>query len=119
MIHLKYFKARSKHRDKVLSEYSSVTGKRISPYDDVIKKESERLSEFEARVDMNRREMEFVKYIEEGKKKYRCDLVAKLEICGAAFSTEVLAVAHQMVVPAKPAPKAPGTGRKRSRRKRK
>ncbi|MEZ4720511.1 MAG: transglycosylase SLT domain-containing protein, partial [Flavobacteriales bacterium] len=43
MIHLKYFKARSKHRDKVLSEYSSVSGKRISQYDEIIKKESERL----------------------------------------------------------------------------
>lgn len=43
MIHLKYFKARSRLRERVTSEYSSVGGKRISPYDEAIKKESERL----------------------------------------------------------------------------
>ena len=43
MIHLKYFKARTKHRERVLSEYSSLKGNKISPYDKIIKKEAERL----------------------------------------------------------------------------
>lgn len=43
VIHLKYFKARTKHKEKVMSEYSSLKGDKISPYDEVIKKESQRL----------------------------------------------------------------------------
>lgn len=44
MIHLKYFKARTKHRERVLSEYSSLKGDKISPYDQIMKKEAERLN---------------------------------------------------------------------------
>ncbi len=43
VIHLKYFKARTKHKEKVMSEYSSLKGDKISPYDEVVKKESQRL----------------------------------------------------------------------------
>lgn len=43
VIHLKYFKARTKHKEKVMSEYSSLKGDKISPYDEVIKKEAQRL----------------------------------------------------------------------------
>ena len=42
-IHMKYFKARSKHKQKVMSDFSSLNGKRISVYDDFIKAESERI----------------------------------------------------------------------------
>jgi len=38
MIQLKYFKARTAHSKKVLSEYSSIVGNRISSYDEVFKK---------------------------------------------------------------------------------
>lgn len=38
MINLKYFKARTEHSKKVLSEYSSIVGNRISSYDEVFKK---------------------------------------------------------------------------------
>ena len=44
VIHLKYFKARTKHKERVMSEYSSFKGNKISPYDAVIKKEAERLN---------------------------------------------------------------------------
>ncbi len=37
VIHLKYFKARTQHKERVLSEYSSLRGGKISPYDDLIK----------------------------------------------------------------------------------
>jgi membrane-bound lytic murein transglycosylase F len=40
---MKYFKARTQHKNRVLSEYSSLGGDKISPFDDIIKKESERL----------------------------------------------------------------------------
>lgn len=43
-IHMKYFKARTQHKGRVLSEYSSLKGDRISPYDELIKLESERLN---------------------------------------------------------------------------
>jgi membrane-bound lytic murein transglycosylase F len=43
VLHMKYFKARTQHKNRVLSEYSSLGGDKISPFDDIIKKESERL----------------------------------------------------------------------------
>ncbi len=43
ILYLKYFKARTQHRQRVLSEYSSLKGDKISPYDAMIKRESERL----------------------------------------------------------------------------
>ncbi|MEQ9188147.1 MAG: transporter substrate-binding domain-containing protein [Cryomorphaceae bacterium] len=43
VIHLKYFKARTQHRERVLSEYSSLKGSKISPYDVLIKQEAERI----------------------------------------------------------------------------
>lgn len=43
VLHMKYFKARTQHKNRVLSEYSSLGGDKISPYDDIIKKESSRL----------------------------------------------------------------------------
>lgn len=42
-IHMKYFKARTQQRGRVLSEYSSLKGGRISQYDDLVKEESMRL----------------------------------------------------------------------------
>ncbi len=38
MIQLKYFKARTEHSKKVMSEYSSISGNRISKYDELFKK---------------------------------------------------------------------------------
>lgn len=43
IIYLKYFKARTQHKARVMSEYSSFKGNRLSPYDELIKSESERL----------------------------------------------------------------------------
>lgn len=43
MIHLKYFKARTQHKHRVMSEYSSLSGERISPYDEILKQESKRI----------------------------------------------------------------------------
>jgi len=43
VIHLKYFKARTEHKERVLSEYSSLRGGKISPYDDLIKAGAENL----------------------------------------------------------------------------
>jgi membrane-bound lytic murein transglycosylase F len=43
MIQLKYFKARTVHRERIMSQYSSVIGDRISPYDAILKAESQRL----------------------------------------------------------------------------
>lgn len=43
MLYLKYFKARTQHKERVLSEYSSLTGEKISPFDNIIKTESKRL----------------------------------------------------------------------------
>lgn len=43
VLHLKYFKARTQHKQRVLSEYSSLRGDKISPYDEMIKVEAERL----------------------------------------------------------------------------
>lgn len=42
-IQLKYFKARSQHRLKVLSSYSSLGGDQISPYDDLFKHEAKHI----------------------------------------------------------------------------
>jgi len=44
VIHLKYFKARTKHKERVMSEYSSIKGDKLSPYDEVIKREAQRLN---------------------------------------------------------------------------
>lgn len=38
MIRLKYFKARTEHSKKVMSEYSSISGNRISKFDELFKK---------------------------------------------------------------------------------
>lgn len=43
VIHLKYFKARTQHKERVLSEYSSLKGSKISPYDALIKEEAKRI----------------------------------------------------------------------------
>lgn len=43
IIYLKYFKARTQHKARVMSEYSSFKGSRLSPYDELIKEESKRL----------------------------------------------------------------------------
>ncbi|MEX2597685.1 MAG: transporter substrate-binding domain-containing protein [Salibacteraceae bacterium] len=43
VIHLKYFKARTQQKARVLSEYSSLKGSKISPYDDLIKQEAKRI----------------------------------------------------------------------------
>ncbi|MDP4662927.1 MAG: transporter substrate-binding domain-containing protein [Salibacteraceae bacterium] len=43
VIYMKYFKARTQHKARVLSEYSSLGGDKISPFDDLIKEESKRL----------------------------------------------------------------------------
>lgn len=43
VIHLKYFKARTQHKQRVLSEYSSLKGNKISPYDQLIKQEAKRI----------------------------------------------------------------------------
>lgn len=43
MIHLKYFKARTRHKEKVWSEFSSLNGDKISPFDDIIKAQSKRI----------------------------------------------------------------------------
>jgi membrane-bound lytic murein transglycosylase F len=43
VIHMKYFKARTQHRERVMSEYSSLGGNKISPFDQVIKAEAKRL----------------------------------------------------------------------------
>ena len=42
-IHMKYFKARTVHKQKVMSDYSSLQGNRISIYDNIIKSESKRI----------------------------------------------------------------------------
>lgn len=42
-IHMKYFKARTAHKKKVMSDYSSLEGKRISIYDDILKEECKRI----------------------------------------------------------------------------
>lgn len=42
-IYMKYFKARTRHAERVLSEYSSFKGTKLSPYDELIKTESKRL----------------------------------------------------------------------------
>ncbi len=44
VIHMKYFKARTQHKEGVLSEYSSLKGDKISPYDELIKAEAERIN---------------------------------------------------------------------------
>ena len=44
VIHLKYFKARTKHKERVMSEYSSIKGDKLFPYDEVIKREAQRLN---------------------------------------------------------------------------
>lgn len=43
VIHMKYFKARTQHKQRVLSEYSSLSGNKISPFDHIIKAEGMRL----------------------------------------------------------------------------
>lgn len=43
ILYLKYFKARSQHQERVQSEYSSLRGDKLSPYDAMIKRESKRL----------------------------------------------------------------------------
>ncbi|GAB5538666.1 MAG: transporter substrate-binding domain-containing protein [Salibacteraceae bacterium] len=43
VIHLKYFKARSQHKQRVMSNYSSLSGKRISKYDELLKAASNRI----------------------------------------------------------------------------
>lgn len=42
-IHGKYFKARTQHKQRVMSEYSSLSGKSISPFDALLKRESKRM----------------------------------------------------------------------------
>lgn len=44
VLHMKYFKARTQHKKRVLSEYSSLGGDKISPFDEIIKAESDRLN---------------------------------------------------------------------------
>jgi len=44
VIHLKYFKARTKHKERVMSEYSSFKGDKISPYDEIGENEAQRLN---------------------------------------------------------------------------
>lgn len=43
VLYLKYFKARTQHKNRVMSEFSSLSGEKISPYDHLIKTESKRL----------------------------------------------------------------------------
>jgi membrane-bound lytic murein transglycosylase F len=43
VIHMKYFKARTQHKQRVLSEYSSLSGTKISPFDDIMREQSKRL----------------------------------------------------------------------------
>lgn len=43
MIHMKYFQARTQHKRKVMSKYSSLKGQGISVYDDLLKEESKRI----------------------------------------------------------------------------
>ncbi len=42
-IHLKYFKARTAHKHKVMSRFSSINGTMVSEYDELLKEESKRI----------------------------------------------------------------------------
>jgi membrane-bound lytic murein transglycosylase F len=43
MIHMKYFQARTQHKKRVMSKFSSLKGGGISAYDDILRRESKRI----------------------------------------------------------------------------